>query len=139
MSFELCEEFNKLNLRIIANMKVMDMEVDSTLLHDIWKGQLEDEKIQEIKINIKEDKSPSFMEGDQGALWYKRTIYVPNVKELKDKILQEAHNSTCSIHPGGNKMYQDLKTTYWWYKMKRDATKYVTLSNMCHRVKAEHQ
>jgi hypothetical protein len=50
MSFELCEEFNKLNLRIIANMKVMDMEVDSTIFHDIQKGQLEDEKIREIKI-----------------------------------------------------------------------------------------
>jgi hypothetical protein len=32
MSFELCEEFNKLNLRIIGNTKVMEMEVDSTLL-----------------------------------------------------------------------------------------------------------
>jgi hypothetical protein len=38
---------------------------------------------------------------------------VPNVKELKDKILREAHESTYSIHPGVNKMYHDLKTTYW--------------------------
>jgi hypothetical protein len=45
MSFELSEEFNKINLRIIANMEVMEMEVDSTLLRDIQKGQLEDEKI----------------------------------------------------------------------------------------------
>jgi hypothetical protein len=45
MSFELSEEFNKINLRIIANMEVMEMEVDSTLLWDIQKGQLEDEKI----------------------------------------------------------------------------------------------
>jgi hypothetical protein len=49
MPFELCEEFDKLNLRIVANTKVMMMEVDSTLLQDIQKGQLEDEKIQEIK------------------------------------------------------------------------------------------
>jgi hypothetical protein len=45
MSFELCEEFDKLNLRIVANTEVMEMEVDSTLLQDIQKGQLEDEKI----------------------------------------------------------------------------------------------
>jgi hypothetical protein len=50
MPFELCEEFDKLNLRIVANTKVMMMEVDSTLLQDIQKGQLEDEKIQEIKV-----------------------------------------------------------------------------------------
>jgi hypothetical protein len=44
MSFELCEEFDKLNLRIVANTEVMEMEVDSTLLQDIRKGQLEHEK-----------------------------------------------------------------------------------------------
>jgi hypothetical protein len=40
------------------------MEVGSTLLQDIWKGQLEDEKIREIKRNIKEEKSPGFTEYD---------------------------------------------------------------------------
>jgi hypothetical protein len=45
MPFELCEEFDKLNLRIVSNTKVMEIEVDSTLLQDIRKGQLEDEKI----------------------------------------------------------------------------------------------
>jgi hypothetical protein len=64
---------------------------------------------------------------------------VPNVKELKVKILQEAHNSTYSIHPERNKMYQDLKETYWWYRMKRDIAKYVTLCDTCQRVKIEHQ
>jgi hypothetical protein len=32
MSFESCEEFDKLNLRIVANTEAMKMEVDSTLL-----------------------------------------------------------------------------------------------------------
>jgi hypothetical protein len=39
---------------------------------------------------------------------------------LKDKILCEAHESAYSIHPGGNKMYHDLKATYWWHGMMRD-------------------
>jgi hypothetical protein len=59
-----------------------------------------------IEHNIKEEKSPSFIEDDQGVLWYKGKICVPNIKELKDKIHQEAHNSAYSIHPGGNKMYR---------------------------------
>jgi hypothetical protein len=58
MSFELCEEFDKLNLRIVANTEAMEMEVGSNLLQEIQKGQVEDEKIQEIKCNIKEYKSP---------------------------------------------------------------------------------
>jgi hypothetical protein len=49
MPFELCEDFDKLNLRIIPNTKFMEMEVVSSLLQEIWRGQLEDEKVQEIK------------------------------------------------------------------------------------------
>jgi hypothetical protein len=49
MPFELCEEFDKLNLRIIPNTEFMEMEVISSLLQEIWRGQLEDEKVQEIK------------------------------------------------------------------------------------------
>jgi hypothetical protein len=64
---------------------------------------------------------------------------VPNVKELKAKILHEAHESAYSIHLGGNKMYHDLKATYWWYGMKRDVAVYVALCDTCQRVKAEHQ
>jgi hypothetical protein len=73
------------------------------------------------------------------VLWYKGRICVPSIKELKDKILCEAHESAYSIHPGGNKMYHDLKVTYWWYEMKRDVAEYVALCDTCQRVKAEHQ
>jgi hypothetical protein len=64
---------------------------------------------------------------------------VPNLKKLKYKILREAHESAYSIHPGGNKMYHDLKATYWWYGMKRDITEYVALCDTCQLVKAEQQ
>jgi hypothetical protein len=112
MPIELCEEFDKLNLRIVANTEATEMEVGSNLLQEIRKGQVEDEKIQEIKCNIKEEKSPSFSEDEEGVLWYKGRICVPSIKALNDKILREAHESAYSIHPRGNKMYHDLKTTY---------------------------
>jgi hypothetical protein len=139
MPFDLCEEFDKINLRIIANTMAMEMEVGSSLLQEIRRGQLEDEKIQEIKLNIKEVKSPGFTEDDEGVLWYKWRICVPNIKELKVKILREAHEFAYSIHPRGNRMYHDLKATYWWYDMKRDVAEYVALCDTCLRVKAEHE
>jgi hypothetical protein len=43
------------------------------------------------------------------------------------------------IHPGGNKIYHDLKATYWWYGMKKDVAEYVALCDTCQQVKAEHQ
>jgi hypothetical protein len=61
MQFELCEEFSKLNLRIVANTKAMEMEVGLSLLQEIRRGQLEDEKVQEIKHNIKEEKIVWFL------------------------------------------------------------------------------
>jgi hypothetical protein len=115
------------------------MEVGPSLLQEIQKGQLEDKKIQEIKHTIKEEKSLRFGEDYQGVLWYKGRIHVPNIKELKDKILHEAHESTYSFHLGGNKIYHDLKATYWWYGMKRDVAEYITLCDTCQRVKVEHQ
>jgi hypothetical protein len=139
MPFELCEEFKKINLRIVTNTEATEIEVGSSLLQKIQKGQLEDEKIQEIKRNIKEEKSCGFSKDEEGVLWYKGMICVPNIKELNDKILREAHESAYSIHPGGNKMYYDLKATYWWYGTKRDVAEYVALYDTCHRVMAEHQ
>jgi hypothetical protein len=127
MPFELCEEFDKLNLRIMVNAEAIEMEVGCSLIQEIQRGQLEDEKIQEIKRNIKEEKSPDFSEDDEGVLRYKGRICVPNIKELKDKILREAHKSAYSIHPRGNKMYHEIKASYWWYGMKRDVAEYVVI------------
>jgi hypothetical protein len=99
--FEFCEEFDKLNLSIVANMEATEKEVGSNLLQEIWKDQVEDEKIQEIRCNIKEEKSPNFSEDEVGVLWDKGRNCVPNIKELKVKILCKAHESAYSIHPGG--------------------------------------
>jgi hypothetical protein len=131
MPFELCEEFDMLNLRIVANMEATKMEVGSNPLQEIQKGKVEDEKIQEIKRNIKEEKSPGFSEDEEGVFWYKVRICVPSVKELKDKILREVHESAYYIHPKGNKMYHDLEATYWWYGMKRGVAEYVALCDTC--------
>jgi hypothetical protein len=139
MPFELCQEFDKLNLKIVANTEATKMDVGSNLGQEIQKGQVDDEKIQEIIRNIMEEKSPCFSENEEGVLRYKGRICVPNNKELKDKILCEVHESDYSIYQGGNKMYHDLKATYWWYGMKRDIAEYVTLCDTCQRVKAEHQ
>jgi hypothetical protein len=56
---------------------------------------------------------------------------MPNIKELKDKIPLEAHGSAYATHPVGNKMYHDIKDTYWWYGMNRDVTEYVALCDTC--------
>jgi hypothetical protein len=58
-------------------------------------------------------------------------ICVPNIMDLKDKILREAHESAYSIHPGGNNIYHDNKASYLWFAMNRDVAKYVALCDTC--------
>jgi hypothetical protein len=134
---EFCMEFEKLNLGWISNTKVIAMEVDSALEQDSQKGQLEDAKIQEIKEQITEEKSPGFNVDEQGKLWYKKRLCVLEIKEIRELILCEAHDSTYSIHPGSTKMYHDLKSRYWWYEMKRVVAEYVAPCDNCQGVKAE--
>jgi hypothetical protein len=90
---EFCKEFENLNLGWVSNTKVIEMEVDSTLEQNIQKGQLEDAKIQEIKEQIKEDKALGFSVDDQGTLWYKKRICVPEIKEIRELILCGVHDS----------------------------------------------
>ena len=79
------------------------------------------------------------MEDDQGVVWFGKRLCVPNKAELKELILWEAHDTPYSIHPGGTKMYQDLRERFWWHGMKREIVSYVAKCDVCQRVKAEHQ
>ncbi|GJY45038.1 putative reverse transcriptase domain-containing protein [Tanacetum coccineum] len=53
--------------------------------------------------------------------------------------MHESHKSKYSIHPGSDKMYQDLKKLYWWPNMKAIIAEYVGKCLTCSRVKAECQ
>ena len=53
---------------------------------------------------------------DQGVVYFGTRLVVPNDPDLKELILQEAHDSPLSIHPGSTKMYRDQ--LFWWSGMK---------------------
>jgi hypothetical protein len=129
----------QLNLGIAAQSESMTLEIESTLEQEIRKGQINDEKIKEYKKLIELGKVLEFREDEQGTIWFKNRICVPEIKHLRETILKEAHDSAFSIHPGSTKMYQDLKHKYWWYGKKKDVAAHVALCDVCQRVKAEHQ
>ncbi|GJZ05138.1 putative reverse transcriptase domain-containing protein [Tanacetum coccineum] len=58
---------------------------------------------------------------------------------LRTVIMHESHKSKYSVHPGSDKMYQDMKKLYWWPNMKADIATYVSKCLTCAKVKAEHQ
>nr|GEY82161.1 putative reverse transcriptase domain-containing protein [Tanacetum cinerariifolium] len=65
--------------------------------------------------------------------------WLPCYGDLRALIMHESHKSKYSVHPGSDKMYQDLKQLYWWPNMKADIATYVSKYLTCLRVKAEHQ
>ncbi|XP_076917823.1 uncharacterized protein LOC143578028 [Bidens hawaiensis] len=65
-------------------------------------------------------------------------IWIPNSEDLQNLILDEAHKTRYSIHPGADKMYHDLKKFYWWPGVKKDIALYVGKCLTCSKVKAEH-
>ena len=91
-----------------------------------------------IKKKMKEQETKHFRVDEKGVLWFKDRLVVPKDKELRNQILGEAHSSKLSIHPGSSKMYQDLKSRFWWTKMKKEIAVYVARCDTCSRVKANH-
>jgi ribonuclease HI len=135
---ELAEDFERLNLGIVAHTEGITIKVEPTLEQEIRKGQIGDAKIQEIKDLITEDRGPDFTEDEQGTIWFKNRICVLDIDSLRETILKETHDSVYSIHPGSTMMYQDLKQKYWWYGLNKDVASHVVLCDVCQRVKAEH-
>jgi hypothetical protein len=106
---EIVEDFKRLNLRIVAHTEGVTIDVEPTLEQEIHKGPIGDAKIQEIKDLITEGRGPEFMEDEEGTVWFKDRICLPDIESLRETILKEAHDSDYSIHPSSTKMYQDLK------------------------------
>ncbi|GJX21852.1 reverse transcriptase domain-containing protein [Tanacetum coccineum] len=74
-----------------------------------------------------------------GTLCLKNRSWIPCFGNLRALIMHESHKSKYSIHPGSDKMYQDLKKLYWWPNMKAEIATYVSKCMTCAKVKAEYQ
>jgi hypothetical protein len=136
---ELVEDFKRLNMGIVVHAEGITIEVKPTLEQEIRKCLIVDVKIQEIKDLMAEGRGPEFMEDEQGTIWFKNKICVPEIDSLHETILKEAHDSDYSIHPSSTKMYQDVQQKYWWYGLKRNVASHVAVCDVCQRVKAKHQ
>ncbi|GJX38117.1 putative reverse transcriptase domain-containing protein [Tanacetum coccineum] len=74
-----------------------------------------------------------------GMLCLNGRSWIPCRGNLRELIMNESHKSKYSIHPGSDKMYQDLKKLYWWLNMKAEIATYISKCLTCVKVKAEYQ
>ncbi|GJV20955.1 reverse transcriptase domain-containing protein [Tanacetum coccineum] len=80
-----------------------------------------------------------FERREDGEIYFFDRIWIPSVGGVRKLIMDEAHTSRYSIHPGADKMYHDLRDLYWWPGMKKDIAEYVSRCLTCSKIKAEHQ
>ena len=116
-----------------------NVRVTSTLLNRINEAQTKDPTAQKWVEKVKKGEILNFNLSSEGILRFRNRIVVPNDENLRKEILEETHRSKYTIHPGSNKMYQDLRRLYWWDKMKRDIAQYVQTCLVCQQVKGKHQ
>ncbi|KAH0650521.1 hypothetical protein KY284_030433 [Solanum tuberosum] len=125
--------FSRLSMGSVAHIED-DSTKGGVMLHngsesyfavDVKAKQGLDLTLVELKEAVLKKSVEVFSQEGDGVLRYYGRFYVPNVEDLREQILEEAHSSRYSIHPGATKMYCDLQEIYWWNGMKKEITKFV--------------
>ena len=114
---QLMQEFSNLNLGVQMKEKsiVLEMlQVTNEFFELIKERQAEDEELQKHLERVTEDGEPDFKKGDDGIVRFRNRVCIPMDFEVRRMVLEEAHKTKLSLHPGTTKMYQDLKRLFWW-------------------------
>ena len=110
-----------------------------SLLSIVIESQWKDADIVSIRDRVQSGTSDEgWTVHSDGSLRYRGRLVVPHSIDLRGEILREFHCSRFAVHPGGTKMYQDLRHQYYWSGMKRHVGEFVRRCLTCQQVKAEH-
>ncbi|KAJ9675457.1 hypothetical protein PVL29_024401 [Vitis rotundifolia] len=139
---KLLEELRSLQVhfRVVGlGALVANFRVQPDLVGRIKTLQKNDSQLVQVMEEVKRGSKPDFVLPDDEILRFGTRLCVPNDEDLRRELLEEAHCSKFAIHPGGTKMYNDLRQNYWWSSMKCDIAQFVAQCLVCQQVKAEHQ
>ncbi|GJU78038.1 reverse transcriptase domain-containing protein [Tanacetum coccineum] len=101
-------------------VRAMSITIHSGLKTKILEAQGEASKDLKAPAEWLRGLETHFERRDDGGIYFFDRIWIPSVGGVRKLIMDEAHTSRYSIHPGADKMYCDLRDLYWWPGMKRD-------------------
>ncbi|GJR29474.1 putative reverse transcriptase domain-containing protein [Tanacetum coccineum] len=120
-------------------VRALVMTLHPKLPSQILEAQTEAIKEENIKAENLRGMDKAIEVRPDGTRCIKNQSWLPLFGNLRDLIMNESHISKYSIHPGSDKMYQDLKKLYWWPNMKAIIAEYVGKCLTCSRGKTECQ
>jgi hypothetical protein len=85
------------------------LKLTSNILEEIKNGQKKYLELVDRVVLVNQGNGGDFRLSENSVLMFRDRVCVPDVLELKRRILEKGHRSSLSIHPGATKMYQDLK------------------------------
>jgi hypothetical protein len=91
-----------------------------------------------VKSRVQEalaSKESKYAQGDDGVIFYKDKIYVPDDAKLRKDILRARHNTPAAGHPGFMRMKEYIERDYWWPRLYKDLARYIAGCNECQRTK----
>ncbi|KAL4346647.1 hypothetical protein GQ457_17G011550 [Hibiscus cannabinus] len=118
---------------------LVELQIKPTLAAEIRAKQLQDSSLLPVMKQVEQGTTEVYSFDRDGVLCFRGRYCVPDDDQLKQTILREAHSIPYAMHPGGDKMYRNLKERYRWIGMKKDISDYVARCLTCQQVKAEHQ
>ncbi|GJS06470.1 putative reverse transcriptase domain-containing protein [Tanacetum coccineum] len=92
----------------------MSMTIQYSVKDKLLVAQNEASKVENAPAEILCGLDQQMENKEDEGLYFTDRIWVPLIGGVRMLIMDEAHATRYSIHPGADKMYHDLRDMYWW-------------------------
>ena len=110
---------------------IAHVQVRSSLVEEVKQLQHDDDFCKEKIGQVWQGLNKELRVDDDGILWLQDRLVVLVAEDIRRRLLEAAHSSSYTMHPGSTKMYHDLRMHYWWKGMKKDVSDFVVKCLTC--------
>ncbi|KAJ3489900.1 hypothetical protein NLJ89_g11486 [Agrocybe chaxingu] len=106
---------------------IQTASISSDILTDI-KGKQDD-----VLFKVQQ-RQPGWSKTDGIISWYNR-VYVPDIPDLRERIIRTNHDSLMTGHPGRYKTVELIQRDFWWPTVTKDVQRYILGCAACQKTK----